>query len=219
MNGFIKNAVLGLGLGAGLTSLVGCTSYRSWVDPCWPERYNALARASVMDATNAQAYNGHVLDQTVWNYHFAPGTDTLTPAAMDHLKYIARRRPVPDGHLYLQTANDIAYTGAQPPEVFAQARSELDSKRIASVQKFLAAQTSGHAHFVIDVHDPAEVGIAAVPIAGTMAPGAPRPVVGGYQKNWDFFQGALPNPGGTGLGGSGITQATGGGAGSARVGQ
>ena len=160
-----------------------------------------------MDATNAQAYNGHVLDQTVWNYHFAPGTELLTPAAMDHLKYLARRRPVPDGHLYLQTANDIIYTGAQPPEAFAQARSELDSKRIAMVQKYLAAQTSGHAHFVIDIHDPAEVGIAAVPITGTAAPGLlPFPIIGGYQKNWLSFQGVMSNLSGTGAsGGSGVS--------------
>jgi hypothetical protein len=212
MNGFVKRAALGLGLGTGLVSLVGCTTYRNWVDPCWPERYNAQARASVQEATNTQAYNGHVLDQTIWNYHFERDpkgrpTDVLNPAGIEHLKYLARRRPAPDGHLYLQTANDIVYRPDQPPDQFAQVRGELDSKRIVAVQKFLAAQTNGHAHFVVDVHDPAEVGIAAVPITGTAPPGPlPYPVIGGYQRNWSSFMGVLPGQAGTGAsGGSGVS--------------
>src|SRR5438552_7180041 len=109
MNGFVKATVAGLCLGTGFT-LVGCSEYRQVVDPCWPHRYNAEARHSVRETFGAQAHNGHVLDQTVWNYHFEVDpktggpTDTLNAAGMEHLHYLARRQPVPDPAIYLQTA-------------------------------------------------------------------------------------------------------------------
>ncbi len=94
MNGFIKTTVAGLCLGSGLTVMVGCYQYRQWVDPCWPERYNAEARVERARHSGAQAHNGHVLDQTVWNYHFEVDpksglpTDRLNVAGMEHLKYL-----------------------------------------------------------------------------------------------------------------------------------
>ena len=42
MKGFIPRTVLGLTLC--LSSLAGCSCYREIVDPCWPERYNAMAQ-------------------------------------------------------------------------------------------------------------------------------------------------------------------------------
>src|SRR5207253_3093272 len=133
------------------------------VDPCWPQRYNAMAMQSVNDANNAQAYNGHVLDQTVWNYDFdhdpktgAP-TDRLNPAGMERLKYISRRRPVADARIYLATAQDLPGLGELPPEKVIEQRADLNSRRIVAVQKFLAAQTNGHTGYVVEVHDPAEV--------------------------------------------------------------
>ena len=112
MNGFVKATVAGLCLGTGFT-LVGCAEYRQVVDPCWPDRYNAEARRSVRETFGAQAHNGHVLDQTVWNFHFEVDprtgvtTDKLNAAGMEHLKYLARRLPTPDPNLYLQTAQDV----------------------------------------------------------------------------------------------------------------
>jgi hypothetical protein len=216
MKGFIPRTVLSLGLC--LTGLAGCACYRDIVDPCWPERYNYLARASVNEANNAQAYNGHVLDQTIWNYHFehdpktgAP-TDRLNPAGIEHLRYLSRRRPVPDARLYLATAQDLPGLATMPAEGILKMRSELDSRRIASIQEFLTSQTSGHIPFTVEVHDPAEVGIAALQITGSMPPVLPRPVVGGYQKFQDSFQGVLPLQSGTSAGGAGAG-AGGGGAG------
>src|SRR4051794_30541559 len=101
MNGFRKT-LAGLSLASGLSVLGGCYAYNQCVDPCYPERYNAVAHDSVDEAFNAQAHNGHVLDQTVWNNQFevdpktGEPTDILTPGGMEHLRYITRRRPAPD---------------------------------------------------------------------------------------------------------------------------
>src|SRR5438270_4719522 len=120
MNGFIKATAAGLCLGAGLNALVGCTHYREIVDPCWPERYNAEARLSVRETFGAQVHNGHVLDQTVWNYHFEVDpktggpTDKLTEGGKEHLKYLTRRMPAPDPTLFLQTAQEVPGAATLP---------------------------------------------------------------------------------------------------------
>ena len=81
-------------------------------DTCWLERYSYQARQSEMQIFAAQVNNGHVLDQTVYAYHFEPGSDRLTKGGQEHLAYLARRRPQPDPKVYLQTAQDVAYDPA-----------------------------------------------------------------------------------------------------------
>jgi hypothetical protein len=171
MNGFIKRKlVAAVVLAGGLSAAGGCYTYHDLVDPCYPDRYNYAARQEVYASFGPQAENGHILDQTVWNYHFEYdeknriGTDRLTPGGMEHLAYLARRRPCPDTKIYLQTAQDILYDPAFP-EKFAEARSDLDSRRIQAIQKYLTAQTAGRPlAFEVCVHDPAEVGMSAVPM-------------------------------------------------------
>jgi hypothetical protein len=51
--------------------------------------------------------NGHVLEQTVWNWHFESGSDVLTPAGQAKLDAISQVRPHPDGKIYLQVARDV----------------------------------------------------------------------------------------------------------------
>ena len=182
MNGFIKRAaVLCVAAAGGL----GCYSYRDLVDPCYPERYESAARHEVVGAYTPQIQNGHVLDQTVWNYDFEPGTDKLTGMGLDHLAYVARRRPQPDPLVYIQTAQDVAYDPAAPDKM-ADARQDLDAKRIVAVQKFLSAQTAGRqVAFQVLVHDPSEDGMSAVPAgvaigkAYTTRPQGGLPVGGG----------------------------------------
>jgi hypothetical protein len=208
MKGFMKATALGLSLGTGIT-LVGCAEYRQAVDPCWPDRYNAESRMSVRETFGAQAHNGHVLDQTVWSYHFevdpktgAP-TDKLNPAGMEHLKYLARRLPVPDPNLYLQTAQDVPGGAAVPPDKWAQARSDLDNKRVASIQRYLASMMSGRSHpvaFEVAIHDQAEPGIAAAPIGGNQYP----PIKGAVPQLYENYKGKMP-------GVEGVTMTTGGG--------
>src|SRR3954452_2960134 len=142
MNGFLRRAAVLLG-GAGLaTGTAGCYEYRDLVDPCYPERYEYVSRNELHEVMAPQVQNGHVLDQTVWNYHFEAGSDKLTAGGLDHLAYLARRRPHPDCMVYLQTAQDVVYDPAAP-EKLPEVRQELDAKRIAAVQRFLNAQAAG----------------------------------------------------------------------------
>src|SRR5260221_3302243 len=105
---------------AGLFSVAaagGCVPYRNAVDPCWPERYNHTARRETVDAFAPQVQNGHVLDQTIWNYMFATGTDELNPTGKFKLDYIIRRRPQPDGNVFLQTAHDVQFNVQEPEKL------------------------------------------------------------------------------------------------------
>jgi hypothetical protein len=150
--------------GAALGMANGC-HYRDLVDPCYPQRYEYASRVEVNQALAPQVRNGHILDQTVWNYEFEQGTPKLTPGGMEHLAYLARRRPTPDTCIYLQVAEppDIIYD-PKAPEKYTEARAKLDNDRIASIQAFLGAETAGrNLAFTVVVHDPAEVGISAIP--------------------------------------------------------
>lgn len=117
MNGFIRHATLCTCVGASLAAMLGCVpAYRELVDPCWPERYNYLARNSVRDAFNAQAANGHALDQTIWAEYF-DGRNRLTERGEERLKYLALRRPVPDPKVYLQKSGDNTVDAARKETV------------------------------------------------------------------------------------------------------
>lgn len=133
--------------------------YRTWVDPCWPERYSAAARASVLVPFAAQVNNGHVLNQTIWNWYFEPGTDRLTPAGAAKLDSIARTRPAPDPRLYLQVARDVAVTPDTLDTVGAK-RDDLTARRAAVVRKYMAAQPAiERMAYEVFVHDAIEPGI------------------------------------------------------------
>jgi hypothetical protein len=137
-------------------------------DRCYPERYTALARREVNLSMTPQVQNGHVLDQTIWNHYFEPGTDQLNPLGQSHLAYISRRRPTPDTTVYLATANDLPYDAACP-ERYAGARQELDTLRVASVQKYLtAANAARPCSYQVLVHDPGDVSIHTTPIGLTI---------------------------------------------------
>ena len=159
MKGLIKTAAAALCCLAGVGGM-GCdTTYHDLVDPCYPERYNHEARKEEVASYSPQIQNGHVLDQTIWNYDFEAGTDKLTGGGLEHLAYLARRRPQPDTIVYLQTAQDVAYDAAKPDDM-ANKRQDIDGKRVAAVQKFLTAQTGGRrGDFQVLIHDPSEVGV------------------------------------------------------------
>jgi hypothetical protein len=176
---------------------MGCYGYRDLVDPCYPERYEYAARREVREAFTPQVLNGHVLDQTIWNYHFEPGTATLNAGGIDYLARIARTRPQPDPVLFLQTAQDITYDPAAPDKM-STARNELDGKRIESVQKFLQAQTANRPiAFHVQVHDPAEVGMAAVPTINVV------------QQMYGSYKATLPRGGAGVSGGGGVAAGSG----------
>ena len=124
--------------GLGLLGMTGCFGYYDLVDPCYPARYNSMARHEVYDAFAPQVQNGHILDQTMWNYFFEDASDKLTEGGRDHLNGLVRRRPNPDARIYLATARDLAYDPAAPDK-FIRDREDLNRDRIAAVQKFLNA--------------------------------------------------------------------------------
>jgi hypothetical protein len=195
MKSLITRATAVACLGGGLTFTWGCGVYRDLVDPCYPARYNAMAMASVDNTFAAQVNNGHVLDQTVWNYHFESGTAKLTSMGITHLGYLARRRPAPDTKVFLQTAQDVVFDPANP-EGFARARAKLDSERTQAVVSFLQAQTAGRpVAFDVTIHDPAEPGIAAQRMLQT-----PQPGTGAVLEMQRGYKGILPLS--TGAGGS-----------------
>jgi hypothetical protein len=185
MKGIIRNATAFVGLALALAP-AGCTHtcggggadccgaghghghglcHEDWdlYDRCYPQRYWYQARSEVDGAFAPQVQNGHILDQTVWNHHFDPGTDKLTAGGLEHLAYLVRRRPCPDTTLYLQTANDLTYDPACPDHL-AGAKQELDCRRVQAIQKLLAAQTAGRpVDFQVLIHDPSDPTIAAIP--------------------------------------------------------
>jgi len=197
MKGLINKTMLTLTAATAVVCGPGCYGYRDLVDPCWPDRYGYMARKEVKAALAPQVHNGHILDQTMWNYHFDLGTDKLTAGGIEHLAYLARRRPVADPTVYLQTAQDVVFDPAMP-EKMAETREDLDARRIQAIQKFLTAQTAGQCSFQVKVHDPAEPGLAAIPVNNTVL------------QYYGRFRGGLQGGAGGGGGGAGAASSTGG---------
>jgi hypothetical protein len=209
MKGFIKRS-LALATLSGLTALAGCACDRGLCDcydNCWPNRYGYQAAMSTQASFNAQVFNGHILDQTIWSYMFKAGSADLLPDGLEHLKYLARRRPCPDTKIWLQTAQDVGvqdpgakllpgqdliYDSANPEKV-AVDRAKLDNDRREAILRFLTAETAGRGLvFTVDVHDAPTPGYAAFPYGIAV------------QKHYLNFQGALPigSVGGAGSGSS-----------------
>jgi len=162
MNGF-KIKMLSVATVAGGLMAAGCTSSEKHGDPCWPDRYANEARQLTVASFQPQVDNGHILDHTIWNFHFEYGSEKLNGAGMDKLDQLARRRPAPDVHLFLQTTRDIAYDAEKPAD-YASKRVDLDNKRVASVQKYLKATLTGReTTFDIQIHDPAYPGVDVNP--------------------------------------------------------
>jgi hypothetical protein len=170
MKGFINGRALLAGLcGLTLAGLSGCYGYHDLVDPCYPVRYEVMSRHELNDAFVPQINNGHVLDQTVWNFYFEPGTDRLTAGGLEKLSYLARRRPTPDCTIWLQTAEDVIYDPAVPNRL-VETRVELDNHRREAILKYLSAETAGRAvAFQVIVHDPADAGFMADPLGRSAA--------------------------------------------------
>jgi hypothetical protein len=168
---------------------------RKYHDPCYPERYNHAARQAVLAPFAQQVHNGNVLHQTIYTYQFEDGSDKLTPAGMAKLDSIARARPV-DPKLFIQAATDLPLTDANAGKI-VELRSELDAKRAASIQKYLASvPTYGPVNYEIHVHNPATPGISAEAAAGA------------YRGSLQDYSGGIGGGGGAGGG----SLSTGGGA-------
>ena len=180
--GGCTTAACGEGHGSG-GGLGAC--YRNWVDPCWPERYTSAARANVLAPFAAQVHNGHVLNQTVWNWYFEPGTDKLTPAGAAKLDSIARTRPSPDPRLYLQVARDVPVTPNNLDTV-GGTRDDLTARRAAVVRRYMDAQPAvERVPYEVYVHDAIAPGI-----------GAPFAIIA-FQGQGQGYRGGIGGAGGT----------------------
>lgn len=223
MNRYVRAAAAVVAMVGGAGS-VGCVStggradeYRTggnlcW-DPCWPERYNAVARQEVLAPFAQQVHNGQALNQTLWNWHFDEGSDKLNPAGMAKLDSIARTRPSPDSRLYVQAARDIVATPENSDKV-VELRNTLTAKRAAAIQKYMGTQPAIHpVAYEVYVHDPVVPGIPsdfATRSFNGQGPGYRGGLTGGAGGTQGTGGGAAPNisggptgPGGGGSGGSG----------------
>jgi hypothetical protein len=186
---------------SGCTNQAGCQNggsgsledhYRNWYDANWPERYNFAARESVLYPFAQQAATGHFLDQTLWNWHFEPGSDKLSPAGMEKLDAISHATPSPDPRLYIQTARDILVTSDNADKAGAL-REDLNIRRAAAVKRYAASQPGAPVPYEVYVHD------APVPsIYAPFAVAAFNAIRSGYGK----FAGGSSS-GGTGGGANG----------------
>ena len=184
----------------------GGAVYRQFVDPCYPERYNAQARAEVLAPFAIQVNNGNVLNQTIWNWYFEPGTDKLTGAGRAKLDSIAQTRPAPDTRLYLQAARDVPVTPESIDKVGAT-RDDLTSKRAAAVQKYMGTQPVIGTAFAYEIH-----------VHDAVPPGIPAEFsAAAYRSQGRGYTGVL-TVGGTGGGGAGGAVGTGGNTGSGSTG-
>jgi len=156
MNRTVRATAVALILSGGLTS-VGCMHqerqvregrtggqglegrYDNLVDRSWPERYSYQAREPVLSAFEQQVNNAEILNQTMWNYHFDAGTAKLNANGREKLDLIARKRPSPDGKLYVQTARDLVYDDKSPEKLPGE-RIKLDVDRAQSVLAYMATQ-------------------------------------------------------------------------------
>jgi uncharacterized membrane protein YgcG len=163
MKGFIKRFTAASCFGAALFTAAGCEHYRNAVDPCWPERYNQLARGSIREMHGAQTEKGHILGQTLWSSYFLQaeatvkdpktlrdekilvGTSELSEAGKEFLRGISRKQPYPDPQLWLQYPHDVP----------SERRDQVIAERKINIQNFLTKETmvGGGGNYQIAVHD------------------------------------------------------------------
>ncbi|QEL13219.1 hypothetical protein [Limnoglobus roseus] len=189
---------------AGTVAGTGCAGnrpplgerYRNAVDPSWPERYNHVARQETLAPFQVQAQNGAYLDHTVWNYHFEKDSDKLSPAGIERLDYLSRKRGSEDGKIYLQTARDGGFD-PNAPEKYADSRRDLDQRRGNAILKYLSAQTASNPMpYEVVVHDPGDVSF-------------PAQFLGNAVRGLQLQYGASINGQGGGGGGAGNTGTSG----------
>ena len=140
----------------------GCCPTANLVDPCYPERYNYHGPAGGQAALAPQVQNGHVLDQTIWNYYFEPGTDKLT------------RRPGPPG-LHRPppaVAGPDRLPADGPGRRLRPGRPRQAGRRSAATgrqrawrpsRSILAAHTDGRRGIPVMVHDPSRIDLPSQP--------------------------------------------------------
>jgi hypothetical protein len=187
----------------------------------WPERNSYLARQPVLHAFETQANNALSTNDVILTAFFENGTATLNPVGRDKLDQLARKMPVPNPIVYLQTANDVVYDEKAPEKTVA-ARADLDTKRQQAILAYLntrvAAKNTPFSVLPIDIQDPStnSAGPAAAVrgltlqyrsgITGGISSGNPMGAGGGQATSTIGVAptaGGTPQPGGSGPGNPG----------------
>jgi len=132
--------------------------YRNAVDTAYPERYNYAARQSVVAPFAQQVANGEQINQTIATWYFDDGKDALNGAGKAKLDSIARSTPRPNTKLYLQAARDARVTEGSGDTINA-IRDELDAKRAAAIQNYMATQPGNTVVYEIAMVDSPTSGI------------------------------------------------------------
>ena len=183
-------------------TFTGCFGYRDVVDPYYPKRYNVDARNSVRTALAPQVSNGNVLDQTVWDFHFESGKPELNAMGKDHLKRLARRRPVAQEVIFLQVAQN-------PDEKVNN--KELNKARSENIKAYMTkiSQDKVHPEFQVVLHDPAEVSGSGIE-AARIINGKQSGVTGVFTNGQSGSSSGGSNTGSSGGSGSSATGNAGG---------
>lgn len=183
-------------------TITGCFGYRDVIDPYYPKRYNVDARNSVRTALAPQVSNGNVLDQTVWDFHFETGKPELNAMGKDHLKRLARRRPVAQEVIFLQVAQN-------PDEKVNN--KELNMARSENIKAYMTkiSQDKVHPEFQVVLHDPAEVSGSGIE-AARIINGKQSGVTGVFTNGQSGSSSGGSNTGSSGGSGSSGTGNTGG---------
>lgn len=74
----------------------------------WPWPFECDDRAYVRAVSNLQTTQGWIVAETLYDYHFDPMTQGLTPAGMVHLRWILENVPADRRCAWVQSAGDPA---------------------------------------------------------------------------------------------------------------
>ena len=129
-------------------------------DPCWPDRYANEAAGRRGGQLPAPGRERPRPRPDVWNTHFETGTDKLNGGRHGQAGP-ARPPPAAPGPAAVPADGPGHRATTRPSRTdYAAKRSELDTKRVAAVQKYLATSLTGRpTTFDIQVHDPAMPGV------------------------------------------------------------
>jgi hypothetical protein len=127
---------------------------------CQPKFYDfmLMSRSAVFGPLLHQAYNGQVLEQTLWNYHYGEGKDDLLTNGHYLLDRLARRSGYGEIlELHLQTARDLAYS-REHRDRYQKFRGDLNFKRVEAIVDYMRANHP-EVTFTVRITDPTPLGM------------------------------------------------------------
>lgn len=88
-------------------------SHRYHTAHYWPHPYNCQDKAYFKNVRDAQANNGWIAETTLYDYHFDPDTQELTPPGKLHLRWILMHVPEKNRVAWVQTTLKAADSQAR----------------------------------------------------------------------------------------------------------